>query len=141
MDEPALREATPLFPRLAGVEEAAEAVTGQSFAAFFRDYVAGVKEIPYDDFFQFAGLHVVVNATQLAAAGFTTSANLGAQPEVVQIDPNSDAQRLGVRVGDRVTALNGKPTDAQLDDEYRECRLGRLSICNWKTGAQSAKWN
>jgi predicted metalloprotease with PDZ domain len=105
------------FPDSAGVEEAAEAITGQSFASFFRDYVAGVKELPYDDFFQFAGLHVIVNATQLAAAGFTTSANLGAQPEVVQIDANSDAQRLGVRVGDRVTAINGKPTDAQLDAE------------------------
>lgn len=105
------------FPDSAGIEEAAEAVTGQSFTSFFRDYVAGVKELPYDDYFQFAGLHVVVNATQLAAAGFTTSANLGAQPEVVQIDVNSDAQRLGVRVGDRVTALNGKPTDAQLDLE------------------------
>ena len=105
------------FPDSAGVEQAAEAITGQSFASFFRDYVAGVKELPYDDAFQFAGLHVVVNTTQLAAAGFTTSANLGAQPEVVQIDPNSDAQRAGMRVGDRVTVVNGKPTDAQLDDE------------------------
>lgn len=110
------------FPDSAGVEQAAEAISGQNFAAFFRDYVAGVKELPYDDFFQFAGLHVVVNTTQLAAAGFTTNANIGAQPEVVQIDPNSDAQRAGMRVGDRVTAVNGKPTDAQLDDE-----LSRLS--------------
>ena len=34
------------FPDSAGVEEAAETITGQSFADFFRDYVAGVKEIP-----------------------------------------------------------------------------------------------
>ena len=112
------------FPDSAGVEEAAEAITGQSFSDFFRDYVAGVKEIPYDDFVQFAGLHVVVNTTQYATAGFTTTANLGGQPEVVQIDPNSDAQRLGILVGDRVTAVNGKPADAHLDDELSRMQPG-----------------
>lgn len=105
------------FPDSAGVEEAAETITGQSFTFFFRDYVAGVKELPYDEFFQFAGLHLVVNTTQVATAGFTSSTNLGGQPEVVQIDPDSDAQRQGIRMGDRVTGINGKPTDAGLDDE------------------------
>lgn len=105
------------FPDSAGVEEAAEAIAGQSFSSFFRDYVAGVKELPYDEVLQFVGLHVVVNTTQFATAGFATSTNLGAQPEVTQIDTDSDAQRQGLRVGDRVTAVNGKPTDAQLDDE------------------------
>ena len=121
------------FHDSAGVEGAAEAITGQSFSSFFRDYVAGVKELPYDEFFQFAGLHVVVNTTQFATAGFTTSTNLGAQPEVVQIDANSDAQRLGLRVGDRVTAINGKPTDPQLDDELSRLPPGatvRLQLEN-----------
>lgn len=121
------------FPDSAGVKEAAEAITGQNFSSFFRDYVAGVKELPYDEFFQFAGLHVVVNTTQFATAGFTTSTNLGAQPEVVQIDANSEAQRLGLRVGDRVTAVNGKPTDAQLDDELSRLPPGatvRLQLEN-----------
>ena len=101
-----------------------------------------MKEIPYDDFFQFAGLHVVMNTTQFATAGFTTTANLGAQPEVVQVDANSDAQRLGIRVGDRVTAVNGKPADAQLDDELSRHAAGsNVSVCNWRTGAGSAKWS
>lgn len=112
------------FPDSAGVEEAAEAITGQSFSDFFRDYVAGVKEIPYDDFFQFAGLHVVVNTTQYATAGFTSKANLGGQPEVVQVDPNSDAQRLGILVGDRVIKVNSKPADATLDEELSRLQPG-----------------
>ena len=121
------------FAGSAGVEEAAEAVTGQSFAAFFRDYVAGVKELAYDDFFQFAGLHVAVNTAQFSAAGFATSANIGAQPEVTQVDANSEAQRQGVRVGDRVAALNGKPADAQLDQELSRLPPGtsvRLQLEN-----------
>jgi predicted metalloprotease with PDZ domain len=121
------------FPDSAGVQEAAEAVTGQTLSDFFRDYVAGVKEIPYDDFVRFAGLHVVVNTTQYATAGFTSKANLGGQPEVVQVDPNSDAQRLGILPGDRVIALNGKAADTSLDEELSKLQPGmtvRLELQN-----------
>src|SRR5262249_30018674 len=58
------------FPDSAGVEQAAEQITSQSFAKFFQDYVAGVKDIPYDDFFQFVGLRLVRNAVQVASPGF-----------------------------------------------------------------------
>ncbi len=114
------------FPDSAGVEEAAEAITGQSFAEFFGDYVAGVKELPYDQFFQFAGLHLVASTTQYATAGFRTTTNLGAQPEVTSVEPGSDAQRLGVSLGDRVTAINGKPADANLDDEIAHLGPGTV---------------
>ena len=105
------------FPDSAGVEQAAETITGQSFDQFFRDYVAGVKEIPYDDFFRFAGLHLLSNTYEVASAGFSTTTNLGGQPEVIEVDPKSDAQRAGVTAGDRVIAINGKPADTSLEDE------------------------
>jgi len=110
------------FPDSAGVEQAAESITGQSFGEFFGDYVAGVKEIPYDEFFQFVGLQVVPVTTRAATAGFTSTANLGGQPEIARVDPNSDAQRQGILPGDRVTAVNGAPAQAYLDEE-----LSRLS--------------
>jgi predicted metalloprotease with PDZ domain len=103
------------FPDSAGVQQAAEAVSGQSFAEFFRDYVAGVKPLPYDQFFQFAGLRVVHETMQVASAGFSTTANLGAQPEVTSVEPAGEAQRAGIVVGDRITFVNGKPADANLD--------------------------
>jgi predicted metalloprotease with PDZ domain len=121
------------FPDSAGVKQAAETITGQSFDEFFREYVAGVKEIPYDDFFQFAGLHVVLNTYQVATAGFTTTANLAAQPEVVQVDANSEAQRAGIAPGDRITAVNGKPATASLDGDLSRLRPGttiRIQIEN-----------
>jgi predicted metalloprotease with PDZ domain len=103
------------FPDSAGVEQAAEAVSGHSFAEFFRDYVAGIKPIPYDQFFQFAGLRLVHETMQVGTAGFSTTANLGALPEVTSVEPNGEAQHAGLVVGDRVTAINGKPADANLD--------------------------
>ncbi len=114
------------FPDSAGVERAAETITGQSFADFFRDYVAGVREIPYDEFFQFVGLQVVPVTTRVATAGFTSTANLGGQPEVARVDPNSDAQRQGILPGDRVTAVNGAPAQAYLDDELSRLAPGTV---------------
>ncbi len=112
------------FPDSDGVELAAQAVTGKSFAEFFRDFVSGVQEIPYDDFFQFAGLHVVTKTVPVASAGFTTTANLGGQPEVVQVDPDTDAHRAGIAVGDRVLAVDGKPVDAALDEQLSQTAPG-----------------
>ena len=114
------------FPDSAGVEEAAETITSESFSQFFGDYVAGVREIPYDDFFQFVGLHVVQNPVQMASAGFSVSANLGGQPEVMRVDPNGEAQHAGIKVGDRVTALNGNPANAFLDDEISHLSPGTV---------------
>ena len=83
-----------------------------------------MEEIPYDDFFQFAGLHLVTQTVPVASAGFTTTANLGGQPEVVQVDPNSDAHRAGIAAGDRVLAIDGKPADASLDDQLSQMLPG-----------------
>lgn len=114
------------FPDSAGVELAAETITGQSFADFFRDYVAGVREIPYDEFFQFVGLQVVPVITRAATAGFTSTANLGGQPEVARVDADSDAQRQGILPGDRVTTVNGAPAQAYLDEELSRLAPGTV---------------
>jgi len=121
------------YPDSAGIEEAAEVVAGQRFRDFFADYVAGVKEIPYDDFFRFVGLHVVVGAKQVANPGFGTTANFSGPPEVVQVDPASEAQRLGIVPGDRVIAVNGSPAGADLDEELSRLQPGttvRLQLQN-----------
>ena len=122
-----------LFPDSGGVQQAAEAITGQSLAGFFRDYVGGVKEIPYDDFFQFVGLQAVVKTFEAAMPGFATTANLGGQPEVVRVEPDSEAQRAGIASGDRITGVNGAPAGSFLDDELARMRPGtivRLQIEN-----------
>jgi predicted metalloprotease with PDZ domain len=41
-----------------GVRAAVEQVAGKSFEEFFRRYVSGVAEIPYNDFLGLAGLEL-----------------------------------------------------------------------------------
>ena len=112
------------FPDSDGVQKAAETVTGQSFAEFFHSYVAGVRELPYNEFFQFVGLQAAETTGRYSTPGFTTTANLGGQPVVASVDPSSEAQRAGVNVGDRVIEVNGKPADAGLDEQLSRMREG-----------------
>jgi len=112
------------FPDSAGVQKAAETVTGQSFTDFFQQYVAGVRELPYNEYFSFVGLQVAQTTVRYAAAGFTTSSNLGGQPEVATVDANSEAQRSGIVVGDRIVQINGKPADSSFDYEVSRMREG-----------------
>jgi predicted metalloprotease with PDZ domain len=112
------------FPDSDGVQQAAETVTGQSFAQFFHDYVTGVLELPYNELFNFVGLQVAETTVYFSTPGFTSSANLGDQSEVASVDANSDAQRAGVAVGDRIVQLDGKPVTSSLDDQLSRMRAG-----------------
>ena len=115
------------FDDSTGVLQAAEEVVSSqpgseahanssSLPDFFRDYVAGAKEIPYADFFGFVGLRVVTKSREVASVGFSVTANPGAQPEVSEVEPDSDAQRQGLAKGDVIVALNGKTISSFEDD-------------------------
>jgi predicted metalloprotease with PDZ domain len=121
------------FPDSDGVQQAAEAVTGQSFAEFFHAYVADVRELPYNESFSFVGLQVAETSVRTSTPGFTTSANFGGQPEIVTIDAGGEAQRAGIAIGDRIVEVNGKPADASFDDQVARMREGatvKLRLAN-----------
>jgi predicted metalloprotease with PDZ domain len=105
------------FADSAGVEEAAETITDQSFADFFRDYVAGVKPLPYDDAFRFVGLQLTTENITVADFGFTSTENLDGQSEVTAVTSGSDAERAGLKPGDRILLVNGTPAAFRLDRE------------------------
>ncbi len=96
------------FPDSAGVQEAAEAVTGANFGSFFQKYVAGVEELPYDDLLKTVGLRLDRRKVPAPAWGFTI--NFGSEgPVVSAVEPGSEAQKAGLAEGDMLLTINDKP--------------------------------
>ncbi len=135
------------FPDSAGVQEAAATITGQSFADFFHDYVAGVKPLPYDDFFRFVGLQIASENVTVADAGFASTANLDGESTVTAVAPGGDAARAGLSVGDRILEVNGQPATYRLDRvlarmipnetiKLRIARAGKEHGLKFKVGAR-----
>ncbi len=93
------------FPDSEGVRAAVEAVTGSDFSAFFRDYVSGTAEIPYDQFLNTVGLRLQEERLAIANPGFTPSRNFDAQPTVLAVEAGSEAEHAGVKVGDILVAV------------------------------------
>jgi predicted metalloprotease with PDZ domain len=50
-----------------GIRAAVEEVAGKNFKEFFRKYVSGTDEIPYDDFLAVAGLELKMDRNKTAA--------------------------------------------------------------------------
>jgi predicted metalloprotease with PDZ domain len=129
------------FPDSDGVQHAAEAVAGQSFAEFFHDYVAGVRELPYDDFFGFVGLQLAETTSSTPSAGFETASFLDSPPEVTSVVSGSEAERAGIAVGDRIVEINGRPARGQVEQQISRLRPGatlKIRVAN-RSGQRDIK--
>jgi len=95
---------------------AVNAVSGRDFQDFWRRYVSGTAEIPWDDAVRAAGWRVEFEPVRrpdarLALLGPTGP---GGSPRVV-VTPGSAAARAGMRSGDELVSFNGRPIGASGD--------------------------
>ena len=107
-----------------GVRAAGEAITGHDLSKFFQAYVSGTEEPPYNELFNTVGLQVIERKALVPVLGFELVQNFDAAPQVVSVDPQSDAARLGIVVGDRITRINGRLASHDLDRELLEMHPG-----------------
>jgi predicted metalloprotease with PDZ domain len=112
------------FPDSAGVRQAAEAVGPGDLSGFFQNYVAGVQEIPWNDFFGTVGLQVVGRTSTVADAGFIEARNFDAPPVVVSLQPGSTAERAGLAVGDVILEINGQVAPSDFEAKLQELHPG-----------------
>jgi predicted metalloprotease with PDZ domain len=100
-----------------GVREAAEAVTHADLKSFFVKYVAGIEELPWNDFFRYVGLHLVEQKNTVADAGFSASRNFDGPMTVHALTAGSAAEMGGLQVGDTVLEINGNSNSNSEDQE------------------------
>jgi len=111
-----------------GVRAVAEEVTGTSLDDFFRRYVSGTDEIPYDKFLEPVGLELKVELHNIADLGFWTAGGRagGSTVAVSQVVPGSGAEAAGLLAGDVLLELNGETVPAFLSGWVRQHAPGEI---------------
>ena len=94
-----------------GVRLALKELTGDDFQDFFSRYIAGVEEIPYDQFLSYVGLTVSHRQVEQVYAGLAVSRPEGKPLTVVRVEENSPASRLNLSPGDEILKVNGKEVE------------------------------
>ncbi|HEY1679043.1 MAG TPA: PDZ domain-containing protein [Candidatus Sulfotelmatobacter sp.] len=107
-----------------GVRQAAEAVSHADLGWFFDKYVAGTEEIPWDNFLRSVGLRVEAISNSVADAGFVASRNFDGPMSVVAVTSGSDSERAGLRAGDTIIELQGKPAGQESRQELARLKAG-----------------
>ena len=89
---------------------AVRSATGRNFEEFWRLFVSGASEIPWDDYLRAAAWKVVFTETP------DVDARIGSIPPTVQggrwravAAPGSAAEAAGLRTGDELLRINGRP--------------------------------
>lgn len=111
-----------------GVRAVAEEVSGTSLDDFFRRYVSGTDEIPYDKFLGPVGLELKVELHKIADLGFWTAGGRagGSTVAVSQVVPGSGAEAAGLLAGDVLLELNGETVPAFLSGWVRQHAPGEI---------------
>jgi predicted metalloprotease with PDZ domain len=114
------------------VQDIVEEVGGSSFAAFFRDYVHGVKELPFEQVLRSAGLELtrapVKDDSGLNGSKPYLGILLQKQPEKVVVQnvlTGTPAAKAGLSAFDEIVAVDGiKATPEAWDRQIAERKPG-----------------
>ena len=90
------------------IRRVVESVAQSSFEDFFKRFVSGVEELPYQRILAMAGLELNRESRTELDPGFSLTRNFDDDPVVTAVNPGSPAATAGLLVNDRLLRLNGR---------------------------------
>ncbi len=114
------------FPDTAGVQEAAQAISGRDFGPFFRAYVSGLEPLPYERDFATVGLKLEHRKIMVPDAGFRLAPVREQRRVVLSVDAGSAAERAGLRPGDIIREVDERPVVGAVEPEIEKMKPGDL---------------
>ena len=92
---------------------------------FFEEYVSGTRELDYDKYLDYAGLRLARTRTEKPSLGFVAVQNFGQPVVVASVEPGSPAEQAGLREGDLLQEMNGKPLRGTPDELISKMKQGQ----------------
>ena len=130
------------FPDSEGVLAAAESITHADFKSFFKSYVEGTDEIPWDSFLNTVGLQISKLQVSKPDLGFLAARNFNSALTVTSIEDGSEAQKNGLKPGDEIVEINGETPQGKLEQIVSLLEPGevvRIKIKN-DSGEHELRW-
>jgi len=91
----------------------ASAIAGKNLADFFSRYVAGVEELPFAEYFAWAGIDFREEKKQYTTIG--TLRIFGPRNRIESIVAGGPAALAGIQRGDHLLEIDGQPIRSQVD--------------------------
>jgi predicted metalloprotease with PDZ domain len=110
-----------------GILKAINAVSGSDFTDFYKRYIQGVEDLPFEEILKEAGLDVklTVQASPTIPVALRGSV-------VASVTEGSEAEAAGLKAGDRITKINGaevtRDTFRTLLDKMKAGDKARLTV-------------
>jgi predicted metalloprotease with PDZ domain len=96
-----------------GIRKVVEGVSRKNFEDFFRRFVAGTDEVPYDDFLAAAGWKLKIDTNRTPDLGFWPGEESSKGIAVSDLEAGSAAEAAGLRTGDII--IPGRDKSAHHD--------------------------
>ena len=107
------------------IPAAVATIAGRDLDDFFRRYVSGTEEIPYDAFFRVVGLELRREEKTRGWLGLSVFREASGLVVVDEVEPNSAAARAGILEGDILVSMDGERVGRDFDRKVRRLSPGR----------------
>lgn len=119
------------------IESNVTEIAGEDFSPFFDAYVSGTTELPYSEFFDYAGISIDLATTEVPAIGAVVFG--GPRNRVFSVEQGSALDQVGLERNDYLLSLAGTKITSTRSwrATVNKCRIGEnVDLRIWRNGGE-----